>query len=205
MSQEIDKTTRRVFRYWYSDGFTELTMGGLFVLVGVLLYALATTPSGSPIIVVLSIGIPGLVLGGGYLARRILGSLKERVTYPRTGYVAYRTKEGDRGRWIVIASVLVLGLLLAFAPVWVSQIPLVEGVIMCTIFVYLGFRFGVIRFYLLAICTAVISMAASVVIGISDELGSAVVFGAVGLVMMVSGGITLWVYLRRTQPPEKEV
>ena len=152
---------------------------------------------------VLVIGMLVLTTGGAFIVSRILRILKERVTYPRTGYVAYRKEKYKRGRWMVVISMFILGGLLAILPDWMSQMPFVEGVIACTVFIYFGYRFSMIRFYVLAAFFVLLGAMLSLM-GLGDTLGTALFFGLMGVALLVSGGIALWIYLSRAQPPVEE-
>ena len=102
MKSEIDGVARRTRRYWYEDGFAELASGGLMLLAGIGLAAayrifagLGRWVAGSHgragmVVLVVVIAAQALALIIGRAMRGEIQAAKERVTYPRTGYVAYR-------------------------------------------------------------------------------------------------------------------
>jgi hypothetical protein len=102
MDMQIDTALKRARGYWFIDGFTEMAAGGLFVvLAGILLFGgyapQASLPSWflsvtSEIVIAKLIGILAAIL--------ILWWLKDRFTYPRTGFV--------RGKRVTATQVFVI-------------------------------------------------------------------------------------------------
>jgi hypothetical protein len=102
MDTQIDTVIKRARGYWFVDGFTEITAGGLFILLAVVfLIRWNTTQSFFSSQFLSTAGeIAALKLVGFLVAVLILWWLKDRFTYPRTGYV--------RGNRITVTQVLVL-------------------------------------------------------------------------------------------------
>jgi len=206
MKNDIDKVIQRTHRYWYEDGLNEIATGCMFVLCGLFLL---TMSAGSPLAPMLAIGFVILVACGGLPVSRAVKAVKNRVTYPRTGYVSYR-RPGSSGRPNVVwASVgiglAVLGIILSkvHAPPWLGSMAMVQGLLMGAGLLYMGHRMGLTRFYGLAFLSALIG----VVVALNrfeDALGSAAYFGEMGLVVTASGLFTLRTYLRQSQPPVEE-
>ena len=209
MKNDIDKVIQRTHRYWYEDGLAEIATGCMFVLCGLFLFIMHSVPPGSPLAPVLAIGFVILVAFGGLPVSRAVKAVKNRVTYPRTGYVSYR-RPGSSGRPHVIwASVgiglAVLGIILSkvHAPPWLGSMAMAQGLLMGTVLLYLGHRLGLTRFYALAFLSALIGVVVALN-GFEDALGSAAYFGEMGLVVTASGLFTLRTYLGQTQPPVEE-
>jgi len=209
MKNDIDKVIQRTHRYWYEDGLAEIATGCMFVSCGLLLLVMGSIPPGSLLAPVLAVGFVILVAFGGLFVSRAVKAVKNRVTYPRTGYVSYRYP-GSSGRpWIIGAGVgitlAVLGIVLskAHAPTWLGSMSMVQGLILGAVLLYIGNRLGLTRFYVLAFLSALIGVVVALN-GFGDALGSAAYFGEMGLVLTVSGLFTLRAYLRQTQPPIEE-
>lgn len=209
MTNDIDKVIRRTHRYWYEDGLAETATGCMFVLCGLFLLMMRFLRPGSPLACIVAIGFTGLVAFGGLAVSRVVKTVKERVTYPRTGYVSYR-HPGSSGRlYIVGASVgialAVLGIILSkvHAPTWLGSIAIVQGLILGAGLLYMGYRLGLTRFYALAFLSVLIGVVVSLN-GFDDTLGSAAHFGEMGFVLTASGLFTLRAYLSQTQPPVEE-
>jgi putative flippase GtrA len=116
MDIQIDAALKRARGYWFIDGFIEMAAGGLFViLAGILLfsgYVPQTSFSGWFLSVTSEIVIAKLI--GILIAVLILWWLKDRFTYPRTGFV--------RGKRVTVTQVLVIirnAILFLFLPILV--------------------------------------------------------------------------------------
>ena len=209
MKNDIDKVIQRTHRYWYEDGLNEIAAGCMFVVCGLVLFMMRFVRPGSPLAPVLAVGLVILVSLGGLAVSRAVRAVKNRITYPRTGYVSYRRPESNRRRRIIAASLGVglgvLGIVLpiAGAPTWLVSMAMVEGLILGAVLLYIGHRLGLARFYLLAFLSALIGVVVALG-GFDDALGSAAYFGEMGLVLTASGLFTLRAYLRQPQPPIEE-
>ena len=91
MKDETSQIEQRIRRYWYSDGIGEM-MGGVMFLVLAAYFSLQQYLGDESFISgMLQAGLVLLLIGGVYVGRRVVNSAKARITYPRTGYVEYRT------------------------------------------------------------------------------------------------------------------
>ncbi len=89
MDNQIDSAIRVGRGYWFVDGFTEMLAGGLFVLLGGVLLLRGMAPQGTFLAQFASIASDiGFIKVLGLLAAGlILWWVKDRFTYPRTGFV----------------------------------------------------------------------------------------------------------------------
>jgi len=204
MKDPIAAMTQRIQRYWYIDGLYELSMGGFFFLFW-LIYAAASRLSAWGLGWLVPVSQVVLVVGAAWLVSRIVKQLKERLTYPRTGYVAYPQKKGkDRVLRIVISGGIALALstfitTLARVPAYNSWLPLISGVLIALAMLFIGYRFNLTRFFVLAAYDVAIGWAASSA-ALEDDQKFALFFCLLGAGFIVSGGLTLIRYLRSTQP-----
>ena len=208
VKNDIDKVIQRTHRYWYEDGLPEIAAGCMFVACGLFLFMMYSVPPGSPLAPILAIGFVILVAFGGLFVSRAVKAVKNRVTYPRTGYVSYRRPESNPRRRIIAASVGLIGMLgiilsIAGAPIWLMSMPMVQGLIIGAGLLYIGRRLGLPRFYALAPLSALIGVVVALN-GFEDALGSAAYFGEMGFVLMASGLRALRTHLSRSQPAEEE-
>ncbi|MBK8418537.1 hypothetical protein [Candidatus Villigracilis saccharophilus] len=91
MKDETSQIEQRIKRYWYRDGIGEM-MGGVMFLVLAAYFSLQQYLGDESFIGgILQAGLVLLLIGGVYVGRRVVNSAKARITYPRTGYVEYRT------------------------------------------------------------------------------------------------------------------
>lgn len=201
MNDDLKKPQLRALQYWLVDGVGELNVGFFFLLVGIVYYLQESAP-GSLLSKIFSIASVLLVCGGAFGGRRIIQRIKERTTYPRTGYVAY--KSGWKNKGDVAIAIGVMALLLAFVVftmVTDTKLtdwgPVVCGLCMGTLLVQAGYRSALPRFYILAFLGLLIG-AGLVVSGFSIVLSLPLFFGLNGLILLTSGSRTLWKYLRQT-------
>ena len=209
MKNDIDKVVQRTYRYGYEDGLWEIATGCMIVLCGLLLFGVDSIPPGWPLVSVLvAVGFTILVPIFGWLAvGRAVKALKNRITYPRTGYVSYRRPEGNRRRWLIVAGGAVGGALFGVLSIVHAQalvvMSIVEGLIIGASLLYLGYRLGLARFYVLAFLSALIGVVTARS-GLDGLIVFAAYFGEMGLVLTASGLFTLRAYLSQSQPPVEE-
>lgn len=177
MNSEIDNAVKRARAYWFVDGFTEVVAGIFFLLLaGLLLFSLNTPATFPAWFVSTAVEISIVKLVGLLIAILLLWWLKDRFTYPRTGFV-----RGKRLTMTQILSILrdvivflllpILGLLaisllstspvrvLASMPVW---FPVVIGILWAYLLILAARRIGLPRFRVLG----VLILLAGIMVGI---------------------------------------
>lgn len=196
---DLDRVARRTYRYWYEDGIAEAAVGSYFALIASLMWA--STRLAGPWILVWALGLPLLLIGGALGMRRTIGALKERLTYPRTGYVAYR-RRGKGLRWAIgagtAAVMAVLGILTRDVEIRLNLAILVPALLIAAAFLNQAWRYGVLRLALLAAASAGIGLSAAWMEAAND-IAMALYFGAMGGCLLLSGLVTLVLYRRRTR------
>lgn len=203
MSEKLDDYVKQTYRYFYGDGLVELAIGLLFVIVGGVLFAWQNLGQSVLLDLLLAAGLVTAVIGGIYLINRIIPKLKQRVTYPRTGYVAYRKEDPNPTRWYLMAAVLILLFIVSFLPVVFNKMQFMVGSILAVVLCLVGYRVNLWRFYLLGAGALVIGIGATLTL--ADEVsGTAFVFLVAGCLLLVSGGLALARYLRQHPQAEDE-
>ena len=206
MKNEISQVEQRVKRYWYTDGIGELIGGGMFVLLGMYFALQEVLGQNSMVGGILQASLVLLMIGGTFISRRLVTTLKTRLTYPRTGYVEYQVDErGTRGRRIlaVILAFVVSGLTIAFARLFqfFDSIVAVTGVIVALILVVLRAKSsGLTRFYVLGAASLVLGFALSLS-GLPNGYSLGLFYGLMGVCSLISGGLTLRRYLQENPMP----
>jgi hypothetical protein len=196
----LNKTHLRTIQYWFEDGIVELGMGGMFLLVGFYFY-IESVLENSLLADWISGAFALIFIGGWYLAQAFIRSLKERLTFPRTGYVAYRKTEGNRTTRMVAAMVTaaLMGGLLAFfvirQPLGWQLLPVATGILVAVVLGLIGLRTALARFYLLA--AASLLLGGVFALSKSNLLGLSAYSAAIGLVLLFSGSVVLKKYLRQ--------
>ncbi|HZD58809.1 MAG TPA: hypothetical protein VE136_18905, partial [Anaerolineales bacterium] len=205
MKDRIDQAIRRTQQYWSIDGIPELIFGGIFMLLGIYFLIQAALPPDSLFSGLFSMAFVFIVLGGVFLARRLIDSLKTRLTYPRTGYVAYKRSRG-KDCWIAGAfAVVIAGVVSAFfilSPSYMAWIPGVTGILLSGFLVVIGYRLALWRFYGLAAISLMLGVGISLS-RISNDPGLAIFYGVMGLAGIISGALTLRDYLQNNPPAQE--
>jgi hypothetical protein len=208
MQNDLSKTKKRAIQYYYIDGTFEFTFGGLCLLLAGYFFIQAAAPE-SLSSSIFSLSLMAIIPLGAMLINRLIGRFKEQVTYPRTGYVAYQSDAGNQRR-LRIALKLGVGLVVGFAVAvfvvrtpqaldWMSALTaLVFGLVLA----FLGFRSGLLRFYLLGMLVLLVGVGLSS-LGYGDIPGMAIFYALTGLIMLLSGGLTLWSYLHHNPPVDE--
>jgi hypothetical protein len=198
MANEIDDIVKRTYRYYYEDGLVEMAIGLLFIACGLVLFAWQGIGSSPLMTVLLVVGLPAVVIGGAFVVKRLVRDLKQRVTYPRTGYVAYRRGEPSKGRWLLPAAALALVIASLFLPETFSRMQIMVGALLVIILGLMGYRLGLRRFYALGVAALLIGAASAVLLA-DEALGTALTFAGTGLLLFLSGGLVFLSYLRRNR------
>lgn len=209
MRDELEKVKQRTQAYWFVDGLAEMAIGCILGLIALLFLIDGTAPDGSPLHMVSSLGLLPVILLGGWAGGRIVTAIKARITYPRTGFVAYPRKRGRRlatlafAAFVAALAVAAVMVLAAVSKSMPSLLVLAQGAIGAAMLAYLGYSMDLRRFYVLAVLSVVFGIAAAAA-GLGDILGDAVYFALMALALIASGALTLRAYLRDAPPPAAE-
>jgi hypothetical protein len=207
MDTSISDVEKRITRYWFSDGLAELSGGGMLLLIGVYFASQEWLPRGSALRGMLEAGLALLLVGGFVVTRKAINAIKLRLTYPRTGYVEYRSSKNSAARrWATMGiAAAVSAMLVAFGN-WVDSFEWMTaftGLIFGVVFIVLRARAsGLGRFYLLGAVSILLGLGLSIS-GLPLGYSLGLLYGLTGLMAMLSGGIILSRYLRDNPlPPE---
>ena len=204
MKNNIDTIIRRTQRYWYIDGLAEITVGLFFVVLSGYFLVQAWIKSIPVNRVLANLGLLAAVLLVVWFFSYALQAVKTRLTYPRTGYVAYpRMQKGLRWQrygitaWLIAVCISLVALTLHShtTPAWE---PFLIGVVGGLTLLALSYRFRLMRFAFLA-CALVLIGAAVSLFYPGETLAIALSSTADGICFIISGGVTLVRYLRNTQ------
>ncbi|HEX5839252.1 MAG TPA: hypothetical protein VFY26_15555 [Anaerolineales bacterium] len=209
MHTNFSDVEQRVKRYWFSDGIAELSGGGMFLLLGIYFALQQFLGQDSTVGGLLQASLALMMIGGAYFSRRLINSLKTRITYPRTGYVEYQTDpKAARSRPILVMllAFAVSALSIAFVRMFQSfdSMVAVTGVVVGLILVLLRAKVsGLARFYILGAVSMIIGILLSVS-GLPNGYSLGLFYGLMGVCFMISGGLTLQHYLSENPLPAEE-
>ena len=206
MQHNVFDIEQRVKRYWYTDGIGELIGGGMFILLGIYFALQGFLGQNSMIGGILQVSLILVMIGGMAVSRRLINTLKTRLTYPRTGYVEYQVDEQKmkfRRVWVMILAFVISALTMVFVRLFQAfdSIVAVTGVAVGLILVILRAKSaGVSRFYILGAISIALGLALSMS-GWSNGYNLGLFYGLMGLCFMLSGGWTLRRYLEANPLP----
>ena len=216
------KVSDRPLAYYNIDGVGELGMGFMFLCFGLLTWLQDHTPKDA----VWHQMYGYVIYFGAMLAIIHYGgkAIKEHITYPRTGFVEYRKR--DRWRPGIMAAVVPPLFLIALIVAHRHHWHIITGISIYGLILAAGLARGVVIWgvrwkWVVVLLGAAGSLAlpalpADVVGALADhtpvpgmipaKLVGAWVFLLLlwGTLLSVSGSISLWLYLRRTEAPARE-
>ncbi|MCB0216590.1 MAG: hypothetical protein KDH92_08155 [Chloroflexi bacterium] len=199
----IDRAQLRAKTYWYEDGIVDIGVAAVFLMLGALFLVESLTPLGSAWRGLSAFGLPVVTIGGFFVARWLVGRLKARFTYPRTGLVDYEpVSRGQRRASSLVAALtaFVIALLVARADVD-SWLPALQGIAIGAFLLRMAQMARVGRYTAMAACSVALGVLASAA-GFDASLGSGIYFGGLGICLLVSGLLALRGYLHAAPSPD---
>jgi hypothetical protein len=202
MTNQIEDYRKRPLRYVNIDGTSEIFFGCMFLgfaLLGAFdTHSLKEHPWPG---VLWFCAILLSALGLGWWATRLI---KNRITYRRTGYVAYRRDKKTRALTIAAAAAVPVGIVLLMQwglphnAVSFIQLGLVSAP--AALFVLMSREHR----WKLGLAALIALFSVGLVFGGPEmEVLQKIYKLFFGLVFLASGLITLWLYIRRTRPAEQ--
>jgi hypothetical protein len=210
----VAHTKRRALQYQHVDGTFELNFGvALFLMAGCLILMSKVGISNDLLLFVPLVVFVGVV----YLMEALVQHFRIRVTYTRTGYLAYQKPQPMKRSkrlmiWIAIPSftLALLALLFLFRSKfqmggqdYISILfPSFSGLLFAGLWMTTAWKTSIPRFYI----TAAISLLVAIWIfinGVGDKTGMSILLGAIGVNLCIAGGLTLRQYLRKNPVPQE--
>jgi MFS family permease len=196
MNQNFTKVQNRTIQYWF-DGLAECAAGliGLFVAVLFWIWPFFFMWRWSLIVIL----VAGLAVSFGL--RLIINRIKERTTYPRTGYAAPTDSlKSKRSLIISIAFILIFIGSDYFLTTRASQnllwSPGLAGFGVAWVFTWIGTLTKRRQLYILAILSLCVGIALAV-LGVDYFQGIGILAGVVGLILLYQGYRTHKVYIKQ--------
>ena len=206
MNDNVDQVVQRTRQYWFSDGIVELSVGGLFLILGIYFYLQFVLPANSLLLVGLQVGFVVLLVGGIFLNRYLVNKIKSRLTIPRTGFVSYK-RATRKQRLVSFAVVCIIAginvVLFLTTPLSLNWIPAITGLLVGSLWLISAFRVGLLRFYLESILAYLLGIILSIS-NLDIYLGLCLFYGILGCILLLSGAWTLVVYINQHPLEEKE-
>jgi len=206
MENKLLDVEGRVKRYWYSDGIAEISVGAMFLLLGLYFGIQGYFGEGSAVGVILQVSMVVVMIGGILGANWLVNSLKARLTYPRTGYVAYRTNDKDakQRRYLFMAAGLALTIASIILLNYIRELDsmvLGTGIMVGVVFILLrGKSSGVTRFFYLGGFSFVLGIGLSFD-SLSQAYNLGLFYSLFGIAIVTSGVVVLRRYLSENPMP----
>ena len=204
-NKKIDETIKRTKSYWYVDGFSEIGIGMLLILI-ILYNEFASRAQNKTLqIVLFTVGVPLIIVLGSRGISWVVKQLKMTITYPRTGYVTYQRKTGNRNWKRVLKSAFIGAIVGALTSLLSGALPMIYlygfiTLMLTLVYIYIGYSVGVPRFYFIAGSTVILSLAL-IATGVNEDAFFLDFFVGQGTLWIISGMAALGNYLATTQPP----
>jgi len=211
MPDPLSEARLRAQRFLYRDGLSEIVPGIIFVLQGGWLLFNHLVNSRSPWYLPLALIYILLLAAFAMSVARIRAAIRERITYPRSGYVAY--DESLRKRRIRVGMALALLAIVTCMMFytgragwdpnhWIQWLPAVGGLTVGAGSMYVSVRQGLVRYLVVGLLSIVLGVVVSIEYPL--KLATAIWLADVGCAWLCSGGLTLWNYVRTEPPTESE-
>lgn len=201
---DIENVIRNTRRYWFVDGIAEISGGALISFIALSYYLTSLISNVAVKAILLGLGQPVIILLGALAIRKIIAWLKNNITYPRTGYLTYhnphenrRVKRIIKVVFVAVIVSLVVGFFLQLLPI--QLMPLITMILFSLFTIYLGYQNAVPRFYFVAVVLIVLGVIITL-INTDDVNRFVILYAALGVTWIASGGIALINYLRKTKP-----
>jgi hypothetical protein len=204
MENKINNLVKQTYRYFYDDGLVEMAVGLLFVAVGLVLFAWLGIGQSPLVTIIVVVGLPMVVIGGAYLIKRLVGEMKQRITYPRTGYVAFRQGEPSKGRWFIPLAALALVVVSLFLPEALTRMSAMVGALLAVILIFMGYRVGLWRLYVVGIIALVSGVVLSM-LAVDEIIAVSLTFAIAGVALFLAGALAFASYLRHHPGPHEEL
>lgn len=197
MSENLTKAQQRAVQYWFVDGLAEIAAGLASLLLALFFviwpYIIKTRWS-----LLIFFAVAFAVSFG---LRLVIQRIKERTTYPRTGYVAPLTGFENKRALVIAVAFTVLLLAVNFyltlqGPKALLWSPGVAGLVFAFIFSLTGYWSGLRRLYFLALFCCLTGILL-VFLRIGYLTGVAVLTGLIGTILLYFGIRTRRAYLRQ--------
>jgi hypothetical protein len=206
VERQVRDARRRAHRHWYADGLPEIVIGIVFAALGIYFAAqlwierVLPAPSG-PLKTLLNLLLPVIVVVAALAGGRFIRAAKERLVYPRVGFVRYPQRPrrpfvaGAIGGLLAASSAA----LLRRAPGLEVWVPALQGFIIGGGLVALARFARLPRLFVPGLFSALAGVVISL-LGVSSTLAGALFFGAMGLVLLAGGGFAFRRFLSQTSP-----
>ena len=202
-------TLNRAYAHSLKDGLFEIGGGILLAGVGTLRALIHFAGAGSAAYYWLAGGLFLFMFGWVWAGKRVSKALKARITYPRTGFTAFKPRTYTKRNVLALIALFVfagvLGAVVGILALQPNQqkagvfVPIVMGIVGALAFTIAAHRVEVKRLYYLAGFSLGIGLVIGA-LGVGVVLGLSFFYLSIGLALIVTGCLALAQFLRSHEP-----
>lgn len=208
MQFQLRDLEQRVKSYWFADGLAEISGGAAFLIIG-FYFAFTELSLDAWWGGILQAAFVLVLLGTLFAGRVLIGSLKQRYVYPRTGFVEYKVDPKTLNARRLVAGVTaaaVAAILITFAPLeggidWV--VALTGAVVGAVLFFGQARRAGLEHFAILGFVSVLMGFLLSISAW-PDGYAIGSYYGGMGICFIISGTLAFRRFLRENPAPVEE-
>jgi MFS family permease len=208
MDTNVKSLQRKALQYWWIDGLAELAFALEMIVISLYFVLVQQIHSEPWTVIAASVGMPAIFLTTFFLAGKLVLYVKEKITFPRTGYVRYpKRKAISRKRRLVVGAVI--GFVTAVAVNLSREFLgsnaqwIVVTLIMMMGMIYIGYLVEVYRYYAIGVLIFLWGIA-MIWMTIPSGYEYAWLFGGIGLINLIFGLAVFLRYLKHYPKVEGE-
>jgi hypothetical protein len=198
MDDPLRQAEDRLQRYWNIDGLHEIGVALILALTALWVWASDLSDLPRAWKGAFSATFPILLCGGIAVEGVIVKAIRRRLTYPRAGFAEFRKPPRSKQVRTALIGLAVAAAIASGALVRLDlrrwSLALI-GLGMAALQWQIGSRANLIRFRAVATLVVAVGIAISVA-NWPFEIGIVVYFAVAAAAFLISGGVTLWRFLR---------
>lgn len=198
---------RRAIQYWFNDGIIEIAFGGLLLVLGLFFFVTSLLPEHSTIRLVLESSFALIFWGAIYGFNRLAVFTKERITYPRSGYVSIQQRRNSP-RWLIILTASLIAGTLAglvhFFQELQHWLPAMLGLLIAIVIFVMAIRSKLSRLFGEALLSMSLGVAI-VVWNVPEPYATPLLYTSIGICVAMIGVCVMRHFIKNsTMPQENE-
>ena len=206
LDDPIQQARDRSQRYWASDGIPEIVMGGFWILWGAVLFLPIIFPNRALVRYMSPIFVIVLMLPA-VLMKPLIHRWKERLTFPRTGYVELRPpSKAIRYAIVIITFAVAFAIAMLVrteARTFSEWLPLGLGLLLAAGMLHASWKMHSLRLVFFSAGVAAVGFIASG-FHFEKETSYALIIFTAGVALVCDGWLTLRSYVRTHPVPAGE-
>jgi putative exporter of polyketide antibiotics len=196
---------RRAIQYWFNDGIIEIAFGGILFVLGIFFFVTNLLPEHSTIRIVLESSFALIFLGAAYGVNRLAAFAKERITYPRSGYVRIKQRRSSPRWLIILTSSIIAGTLAGLVQVFQELqrwLPAMLGLLIAVVIFVMAIRSKLSRLFGEALLSIAIGVAIAVW-NIPEPFATPFLYTSIGICIGLVGLCVMVQFISNSSVPQE--